>query len=85
MFSGLRNKLNNIIEFGKKAVSEQDGLPSTSRIIAFLIAVTIIICVLYVTFHTGTLPDLTSAALLLGAGTGGYAANKISGMLGKGD
>lgn len=85
MFSWLREKIKNTITFAKATVSEQDGLGSTSRIIALMVAVTIVVCVLYVTFHTGALPDLTSAALLLGAGTGGYAANKISGMLGKGD
>lgn len=77
--------ISKLTGFLKSACSEQDGLGSMSRIIAGAVALTVIVCVVYVTFHTGALPDLTSAALLLGAGTGGYAANKVSGMLGKGD
>lgn len=80
----IRNLLCKLVKFLKSVVSEQDGLGSASRITALLTTVAVIGWVTYVVIHTGTLPDLSSAALFLGAGSGGYAANKVSSMI-KGD
>ena len=85
MFQECICKLSQPFHFLKSALSEQDGLASASRITAFLTTIAVIFWVTFVVIHTGTLPDLTSAALFLGAGHGGYAANKVSSMFGKGD
>jgi len=63
--------------FIKQAVSEQDGTPSMSRYTAFAVTAATIFWVTYVVLHTGVLPDLTSAALFIGAGHGGYVAKQI--------
>lgn len=65
----------------KSALSEQDGLASTSRIIGMLTTFATLSWVTYLVIHTGTLPDLKSAAVFLAAGIGGYAANKVSDMI----
>lgn len=76
--------LKSLFVWFKSILSEQDGLGSASRITAFLTTIFVLGWVTFVVIHTGTLPDLTSASLFLAAGTGGYAANKLSSLL-KGD
>lgn len=70
------------LEFLKKALSEQDGTPSLSRYTAFLVTFATISWVTYLVGRTGTLPDLTSAALFIAGGHGGYVANKVSEAIG---
>ena len=78
--------ISKITEFVHKALSEQDGLPSMSRLTAFTVTIAVIAWVTYVVIHTGALPDLTSAGIFLAGGHGGYVANKVSEALGsKGD
>jgi hypothetical protein len=69
-------------DFVKASLSEQDGLPSMSRLTAFLITLAVIGWVSYIVVHTGELPDLTSAGLFIAAGHGGYVANKVTEALG---
>lgn len=83
-FSSIQSTLSKPLHFLKSALSEQDGLGSASRIIGFMTTIAVIGWVTFVVIHTGTLPDLTSAAVFLGAGLGGYAANKVSSLI-KGD
>lgn len=70
------------LDFLKKALSEQDGTPSLSRYTAFLVTFATIVWVTYIVLHTGGLPDLTSAALFIAGGHGGYVANKVSEAIG---
>lgn len=73
------------VGFLKQALSEPNGNPSSSRFTAFLITFATISWVSFVVVHTGTLPDLTSAAMFIAAGNGGYMANKVSAIFNKGD
>jgi hypothetical protein len=70
------------VAFIRKALAEQDGTPSLSRVTAFFVTIATIAWVTYVVIHTGALPDLTSASLFIAGGHGGYAANKISEAIG---
>lgn len=85
MLHELSCKLKSFLVWFKSVLSEQDGLGSASRITAFLTTIFVLGWVTFVVIHTGTLPDLSSASVFLAAGTGGYAANKISGLFNKGD
>lgn len=66
-----------LIAFIKSVFSEPTGEGSATRVIAGANAAAIILWVSYLVIKTGTLPDLTSASLFLGAGFGGYAANRV--------
>jgi len=83
-FQNFISKLKAILVWLKSIVSEQDGLGSASRITAVLTTIFVLFWVTYVVIHTGALPDLSSASMFLAAGTGGYAANKLSSLI-KGD
>lgn len=74
--------VSKLSTFVKQSLSEQDGLPSMSRLTAFTITVAVIAWVTYVVIHTGALPDLTSAGVFLAGGHGGYIANKVSEAIG---
>lgn len=84
MLHELSCKLKALFAWLKSIVSEQDGLGSASRVTAVLTTIFVLGWVTFVVIHTGTLPDLSSASVFLAAGTGGYAANKISSLI-KGD
>lgn len=79
---GILAGVTKITTFVKQSLSEQDGLPSMSRLTAFTVTVAVIAWVTYVVIHTGALPDLTSAGLFLAGGHGGYVANKMSEAIG---
>lgn len=81
MFQSVINKLLVPIHFLKTALSEQDGLASTSRITAFLTTIATLSWITFVVIHSGSLPDLTSASYFLAAGHGGYVANKVSDLI----
>lgn len=84
MWSWIIGKLSSLkpLSFLGKALAEQDGTPSTSRLTAFLVTIAAIGWITFVVIHTGALPDLTSASIFIAGGHGGYAANKLSEVLG---
>ena len=71
MFTQLLAKLSS-------AFSEANGKASSTRILGGTVVLSTILWVSYLVMTTKALPDLTSAALFVGAGFSGYGANKIS-------
>lgn len=72
--------------FFKSAFSEPNGTPSSSRVLGGTTVGTMLGCIVYVTLRTNSLPaNLGDAALVIGAGFSGYAANKISGVFKHGE
>lgn len=68
-----------LLTFLKGVFSEHDGTPSASRVLGGTTVATMIASIVYVTVKSGALPsNLDGAALVIGAGFTGYAANKFS-------
>jgi hypothetical protein len=70
--------LQKILAFLKSTFSEADGTGSATRILGGLVVASTIIWVSYLVVTTHALPDLSSAAMFVGAGFSGYGMNKLS-------
>jgi hypothetical protein len=70
--------MRSFIDFCKRAFSENDGTPSSSRILTAISMLGVLISYLYVSFHTGHLPDAGSATGAAAVGTAPYALNRAA-------
>jgi hypothetical protein len=75
--------LQKLLAFIKSTFSEPDGTGSASRVLGGAVVASTIVWVSYLVLRTHVLPDLTSAALFVGSGFSGYAANRLSGAIKK--
>jgi len=72
--------IKKLIQWLKGVFSEPDGTGSASRVLGAAVVATMLFCIVFVCVKTSTLPEnLGDAALVIGAGFSGYAANKFSG------
>lgn len=62
----------------KSAFTEVNGKASASRLLGASVVLSSIIWVTYIVLKTTQLPDLTGAALYVGAGFSGYGMNRIA-------
>jgi hypothetical protein len=67
-----------VLGFIKSTFSEADGSGSASRVLSGMVVLSTIVWVSYLVIKTTALPDLTSAAIYVGAGFSGYGVNKLS-------
>jgi hypothetical protein len=72
--------MNKIIEFIKSAFSDPDGSGSSSRILAGVCVLALVVWISYLVFKNHMMPDLGGAALFLTASFSGYAVNQLSRM-----
>jgi hypothetical protein len=73
-------RLQKLVAFFKEVFSE-DGRGSFSRVIQGFIVLMTCSWVTYVVLRTRAIPDLTSPATFIGAGSLHYVANKIPSMI----
>lgn len=80
----MKNLFIALLAFVKEGFSE-NGAASCSRILSGTTVATMLGCIVYVTARTKALPsNLGEAAIVIGAGFSGYAANRISGAFNNG-
>lgn len=69
------------LDFLKKAFSD-NGLPSSSRLLAIPHTIAAIFVLIYISIHTGTFPGLDVSTGLGAFATAPYAVNRVSNMFG---
>lgn len=67
-----------ILKFFKSTFSEADGSASASRVLAGSTVLSTLVWVSYLVFTMHALPDLSGAAMFVGAGFSGYGVNQVS-------
>jgi len=79
----LKSYISNSSQFLKEAFSDDDGSPSSSRLILGVCALSVIAWGTHVVVHTHSLPDPTAMAAATAFSTSHYIANRVTRAFGK--
>lgn len=74
--------MHPLVQYAKQAFSD-NGQPSSSRLLAGVSVLSVLVGFLYVCFHTGHLPDGAASTGAAALATAPYAVNRASKMFGK--